>query len=48
MIVKNKSTNKYVILNKDNYETKGQQAFDWLDKHCMDSEIYKDIALNRP
>ena len=28
MIVKNKITNKYVILNKDNYETKGQYYFD--------------------
>ena len=28
------------------YKTKGQQALDWLNKHCMDSEIYKDIAQN--
>ena len=33
-------------LNKFQYEVKGQQAFNWLDKHCMDSEIYKDIAQN--
>ena len=33
-------------LNKFHYNTKGQQALDWLDKHCMDSEIYKDIAKN--
>jgi hypothetical protein len=28
MIVKDKITNKYVILNEDNYETKSQYYFD--------------------